>query len=105
MDGAAIAQQIMDARDLAATGQETSALVYFEALLPQLVRRARSVVTAYLEAPPPGYLAGHAHIPAPRAWQAELHAPFCALRRPPTARRSRAQPSTLSIFPPCSLAG
>jgi molybdopterin biosynthesis enzyme len=40
MDGGAIAQQIMDARDLAASGQPTSALVYFEALLPQLVRRA-----------------------------------------------------------------
>jgi hypothetical protein len=40
MDGAAIAQQIMDARDLAASGQPTSALVYFEALLPQLVRCA-----------------------------------------------------------------
>ena len=39
MDGAAIAQQIMDARDLAAAGQPTSALVYFEALLPQLLRR------------------------------------------------------------------
>lgn len=38
MDGAAIAQQIMDARDLAATGQPSSALVYMEALLPQLVR-------------------------------------------------------------------
>jgi hypothetical protein len=30
----------MDARDLAASGQPTSALVYFETLLPQLVRRA-----------------------------------------------------------------
>jgi hypothetical protein len=33
---ASIAQQIADARDLAACGQPTSALVYFEALIPQL---------------------------------------------------------------------
>ncbi|KAI8464204.1 MAG: P-loop containing nucleoside triphosphate hydrolase protein [Monoraphidium minutum] len=47
MDGAAIAQQVMDARDLAAAGQPTSALVYFEALLPQLVRLAGAVSDPY----------------------------------------------------------
>jgi hypothetical protein len=35
---ASIAQQITDARELAACGQPTSALVYFEALIPQLTR-------------------------------------------------------------------
>ncbi|KAF8063864.1 AAA1 [Scenedesmus sp. PABB004] len=35
---ASFAQQIADARELAACGQPTSALVYFEALLPQLSR-------------------------------------------------------------------
>ena len=38
MDSAAIAQQINDARDLAAAGHPSSALVYYEALLPQLSR-------------------------------------------------------------------
>jgi hypothetical protein len=35
---ASIAQQITDARDLAACGQPASALVYFEALIPQMTR-------------------------------------------------------------------
>lgn len=33
-----IAQQIVDARELAACGQPASALVYFEALIPQLTK-------------------------------------------------------------------
>lgn len=33
---ASIAQQIVDARDLAACGQPTCALVYYEALIPHL---------------------------------------------------------------------
>ena len=35
---AALAQQIADARELAAAGQPANALVYFETLLPQLTR-------------------------------------------------------------------
>jgi hypothetical protein len=51
MDSAAIAQQIMDARDLAAAGQPTSALVYFAALLPQLARCARALLRVSVAAP------------------------------------------------------
>eukprot|EP00775_Hariotina_reticulata_P014321 gene14321-47_t len=42
-----IAQQIADARDLAACGQPTSALVYFEALIPQLSRYITSISDPY----------------------------------------------------------
>eukprot|EP00878_Enallax_costatus_P033944 GHUV01037534.1.p1 GENE.GHUV01037534.1~~GHUV01037534.1.p1 ORF type:complete len:340 (+),score=102.62 GHUV01037534.1:669-1688(+) len=44
---ASIAQQIADARELAACGQPTSALVYFEALLPQLTRFISTVNDPY----------------------------------------------------------
>ncbi len=44
MDCSAIGQQIVDARNFAAMGQPSSALVYYEALLPPLARQARCCV-------------------------------------------------------------